>query len=69
MFITDQKHFSNFENEGLNHKTGKPKKPVTPNNITKMRVLDLKIKSKEVGFEPDCCFVDELALSIPKLTR
>ena len=69
MFITDQKHFSNFENEGLNHSTGRPKKPVTPNNITKMRVLDFRIKSRGLGFEPDCCFVDELAVFIHNLIR
>ena len=69
MFTTDQKHFSNLENEGLNHNTGRPKKPVAPNNITMMRVLDFRIKSKELGFELDCWFVDELALCIPKLSR
>ena len=69
MFTTDQKHFSNLENEGLNHNTGRPKKPVTPNNITKMRVLDFKIKSRGLGFEPDFCSVKELAFSIPNLIR
>ena len=43
MFTTDQKYFSNLENEGLNHKIGRPKKPVTAKSITKIRNLEQRI--------------------------
>ena len=53
MFTTDQKYFSNLENDGLNHKIGRPKKPVTANNIMKIRNLDRRICAMGLGFTPD----------------
>ena len=49
MFTTDQKYFSNLENEGLNHNNGRPKKPVTAKSITKIRNLERRICTMGLG--------------------
>jgi len=50
MLTTDQKYFSNLEKEGLIHKIGRPKKPVTAKINTKISSLELKSCSNWPGF-------------------
>ena len=50
MFTTDQKYFSDLENDGLNHKIGRPKKPVTAKSSTKIKNLERRICAMGLGF-------------------
>lgn len=50
MFTTDQKYFSSLENDGLNHKIGSPKKPVTAKSNTKIRNLERRICAMGLDF-------------------
>lgn len=64
MLTTDQKYFSNLEKEGLIHKMGRPKKPVTAKSITKISSLELKNCSNWPGFLPRFFFAESLGVNM-----
>ena len=64
MFTTDQTYFSNLENDGLNHKIGSPKKPVTAKSSTKIRSLERRICDMGLVFASAFFSDEKLEVSI-----
>ena len=64
MFTTDQTYFSNLENDGLNHKIGSPKKPVTAKSSTKIRSLERRICGIGLVFASAFFSAEKLEVSI-----